>query len=1289
MNSPHADPVLEMEAGSAHEAEATRRAALEEAVRAGQARSTQIRGVVTAALDVMSAAVAGVEVSKLEGQTEARHVAEQFGAVFDEASSDLTSLFARQHERLASFNVVLFGRTGAGKSSAITALVRGDGQGISPGQTDFTDRVLDERWGDDLLRVKDTPGTQGRRASELADIARREVEVADVVVLAFDDSSQLRGEFAEIATHVKALGKPAVAVLNVKERAWGDPDRCVDERHMRGVANTIRVHASHVREQLSDLGLNDVSIIAISAQRAVYARAAEAYVGPDAAQCQALRQRWGRALLLERSNFEVLDTLLEELATQDPAAMRTAMLARQATSVLDETADECDALSGRAAEVAETLEAPIRQLLELTGHPRHFEEATDNEHAELVETIEDLEALRGGGFGVGALGDAEVNARRCIAQHLGAAEQAVRARAAAEVAKAMQQGRRLSATEFRAKIIKKREVQNALDAATEQLGRYLERRVETIAIQLSSAMSELRLDDANVHGDAGRAADRLATGLSLTELAVPLAAIAATQFWNPSGWAAAAILAASVVGGWLTGKLAKVFRRKSRRSRDDEITRAIAEAERTIREAFAELRPRAASQLVHGCRAQLLPKLAALVAAARTLRQIVVAAEESAEGLREASADIPVAVGRPQDAVRGAQAATAERLGCADADLLLFERWLGAAKSAGGVSRRQARMPRVRVPRSFGRRIEASVVDEWVERWTANAPIDAATRRQTRRLRSHRNALPRVTVVGDYSTGKTSFLRRMHWELGAAPPRSLRVGAAPETDRVRRYPLGEIEFVDTPGHQSSRAGDTETAREAILGSACVLYLVGPSLLTGDVDLVDLVLGSLEPEGRLRLVERAFWVINRVDELPADPLEDPDTFLAVCEARRKEFKSQLDERPALQEAGLPIDPRRILCVASDPHGALGVRRSPTHAQLNAYSQWDGMASMLAMLDRLRPRLVRHATPAGRAEHAVRILWEGGERAADVADRHSLRRDKFDALAEACEAEMAAGAALSEKLKAEAADVARARVVDLIGTLRSSKDPAEDERRLRRWWEDKILHERLASWHVAAEEEVAAWRLAARSRVEALADSVEFRAAFSEHESTVRQFGAQEDVVKKTGQKAEGAAKAGAGWAKQMDHAKVLDVGHKLGHKFRPWEAKKLAGRFGKASKVAGRVALLIAVANAAYGLVTLGKQRTRDKKAEREFQEALAAVLEDVEAWVIEATTGVASDPGILLALDADISELRSAARAQRRYAQKEDSRHDAYTERANAHRCAIREGLIMLKRPVGTVGPWS
>ena len=1283
------DPKARVADSGSQSGERARRAALEEAVRAGQARGAEIRAVVDDALADMSAAVDDIRVGDLEGQDEARQVAERFKFVFEKARGDLDSLFSRQEERLASFNVVFFGRTRAGKSSTITALVRGDGRGISPGQTDFTDRVLDERWGDDLLRVKDTPGTQGRRAAELADIARREVEVADVVILAFDDENQLRGEFAEISAHVKALGKPAIAVLNIKERAWGDPDRCLDRPHMRGVAKDVRDHAAHVREQLAVLGLDGVPVVAVNAQRAVYARAADVYAGPDAPQCQALRELWGRPLLLERSNFAVLDILLEELASHDPAAMRTAMLGQQATLVLGETAEACDALCGRAEEVAQTLETSVRQLLELTGHPQHFPPTEDGGGKRVTAILEQLESLRDGGFGVGAVGDGEINAKRYVAEHLGAAEQATRARAAAVVAKAMQQGRKLTDVEFRTKVVKQTEVQRALDNAARRLGNYLQSRVETIVLQLSGAMSELQIAGTAVKGDTGRAADRLATGLSLSELALPLAAIAATQFWNPGFYLAAVIVAVAAAAAWVTGKLAKLFKRRSRRQRDEEITRAVAEAERAVRQAFADLRTYAVGHLVTGCRAQLLAKIEALAAAARTLRLIMQAAEASADSLRDAQARVLLGPNKAQDGVRAAQAGTAARLGREGSDLWLNERWVGETDLVARRAVEQACLPRPSVPRSFGRRISSDEVDEWIQRSLAGAAVDGKTRRALHRLRSRGDsALPSITVVGDYSTGKSSFLRRLHWELGVAAPRTLRVGAAPETDRVRHYPLNRLDLVDTPGHQSGRVSEDGRAREAILGSAAVLHLVGPSLLTGSTAEVDLLLGSLEHEARLRLVERTFWLINRIDELPADPFDDPSGFVAACEARRNELKQQLEARPALSSIDARVDARRILCIASNPYSALGGRRLPTQEQLDMYASWDGMAGVLALLERLRPRLERHAVPAGRAERAIQLVWAGGARTTEEAKHHDARRAKLASLAQALEAEATAGDALREKLRAEAGDSARARVVDLIGALRSSKEPEDDEKRLKRWWKDEILLERMTAWHASAAQELDQWRTAASTRVDALANSAEFRAAFDEHESQARQFRADPRAVKKAGGKAEKTVRAGASTIGKIDRKAVLDIGHKLNHKFRPWEAKKLADRFANASKIAGRVALFIAVANAVYGLVTLGKQKQRDRKAEQEFQEALADVLSDVEAWVDDAITGTTSDPGILHALAADIADLRRAGRARRDEAASESAKCKALNSRASAQRVVLDEGLLMLKRTPGTVASW-
>src|SRR5205823_1785914 len=133
-------------------------------------------------------------------------------------------------------------------------------------------------------------------------------------------------------------------------------------------------------------------------------------------------------------------------------------------------------------------------------------------------------------------------------------------------------------------------------------------------------------------------------------------------------------------------------------------------------------------------------------------------------------------------------------------------------------------------------------------------------------------------VIGNYSTGKTSFLRRLHLQHGVVPPADLKVGAASETDVVRTYALGDLVLVDTPGLQSDRAEDDDQAMDVMLGAAAVFHMFGPSLITGDAGAIDLLLGVFEPEAVLRKLQRTYWIINRIDEVAADPVEDPDDFL---------------------------------------------------------------------------------------------------------------------------------------------------------------------------------------------------------------------------------------------------------------------------------------------------------------------------------------------------------------------------------------------------------------------------
>ncbi|MEO6277658.1 hypothetical protein [Roseateles sp.] len=74
------------------------------------------------------------------------HIVEAFRREVEEKRTRLAQLIKRQRLGLDTFNIALFGRTGAGKSSLTTALTRGDGTSISQGESDWTTEVAARSW---------------------------------------------------------------------------------------------------------------------------------------------------------------------------------------------------------------------------------------------------------------------------------------------------------------------------------------------------------------------------------------------------------------------------------------------------------------------------------------------------------------------------------------------------------------------------------------------------------------------------------------------------------------------------------------------------------------------------------------------------------------------------------------------------------------------------------------------------------------------------------------------------------------------------------------------------------------------------------------------------------------------------------------------------------------------------------------------------------------------------------------------------------------------------------------
>ncbi|WP_212910135.1 GTPase [Streptomyces sp. TS71-3] len=136
-----------------------RRAVLSEATAAAVERSRPVARELQHGVETVVAKLAGhLDALPPEGDPDGLH--QLAGELVDEVCDELEELIGDRVDGLDAFNIVLFGRTGAGKSSLMEALSHGDGGSISPwGAADWSTDVRPTTW--QTCWVFDTPGIAG------------------------------------------------------------------------------------------------------------------------------------------------------------------------------------------------------------------------------------------------------------------------------------------------------------------------------------------------------------------------------------------------------------------------------------------------------------------------------------------------------------------------------------------------------------------------------------------------------------------------------------------------------------------------------------------------------------------------------------------------------------------------------------------------------------------------------------------------------------------------------------------------------------------------------------------------------------------------------------------------------------------------------------------------------------------------------------------------------------------------------------------------------------------------
>ncbi|WP_157270119.1 GTPase [Azohydromonas aeria] len=179
----------------------------------------------------------------------------------------------RKHKNcLSYFNVMLFGRTMAGKSTLREALTGGDGSTIGRGAQRTTRDVREYVWND--LRVIDTPGFGAFEGGEDTAMAREILEQSDVVLFLLNSDGIQESTFNELV-HVHRLNKPLIFLLNIKKdlsnegtrrRALKNPEKYVYKEE------DIAEHIGRLRFLATRAGMQpDIKVIHIHAQAAFLA----------------------------------------------------------------------------------------------------------------------------------------------------------------------------------------------------------------------------------------------------------------------------------------------------------------------------------------------------------------------------------------------------------------------------------------------------------------------------------------------------------------------------------------------------------------------------------------------------------------------------------------------------------------------------------------------------------------------------------------------------------------------------------------------------------------------------------------------------------------------------------------------------------------------------------------------------------------------------------------------------------------------------------------------------------
>jgi hypothetical protein len=506
----------------------------------------------------------------------------------------------------------------------------------------------------------------------------------------------------------------------------------------------------------------------------------------------------------------------------------------------------------------------------------------------------------------------------------------------------------------------------------------------------------------------------------------------------------------------------------------------------------------------------------------------------------------------------------------------------------------------------FGDAIERGSGARWLAETEGALAKDADATTALAEVRAiSQRGLARLHLFGDYSSGKTSFVKRLLSDVGLPLPPSLEVRANPTTDSVHVYEWEHVALVDTPGLQSTKDAHGSLALDTYPDASIIVYLLQPNLLVGSTSGLERVLKGDRAHGLAPKLDRTIFVIHRADELGADPEVVPDEYVRLCERKKVELQQALAAR------GIRIGNDRIFCMSADPYQLVGDRRDVSSDQFDRFRSWDGFAEFRKTVREINARFSGTGVDRSILEGGLARLGKLREAAVERRQELASRDEALSRLGVVLAEILAEG----ERLDGEFRATARRMVDDhAFGNLERVAGAASDTeleataKQLAEWWKLPAFEADAERWQAEAKGAIDEWFQRSADLLERTVNAPRFKAA-----------------IAGAGGSFDPAAFAGPaqGWLgrilslvaqplKGATRDVVYWVGKALGATFRPWGAVKLARLLGRVGVVLGVVATVFDAIN--IYRTWKGEQRRA------ELRKKLRGFVEETAAQVLQSLT---------------------------------------------------------------------